>query len=163
MFSQLTRRAFLFLALSCLPLMAGGDPNRKFSVTFHIETDANDNPKMVFSQVVQGKQRVFRRLPDLSSRDIEGYKRIPAVSGGGFGVVFKLKESAAKRWQAITTANINRWVVSQINGRVVDGFVIDQPIRDGVVVVWKELTEEDFVLLRKEFEEIGAQKAQVKP
>jgi len=143
--------------LSCLPLMAGGDPSRKFSVTFHMETDANDNPKMVFPQAVLGRQRVFRRLPDLSSRDIEGFKRIASGGNEGMGVVFKLKETASKRWQAVTSTNINRWVVSQVNGRVVDAFVVDQPIGDGLVVIWKGLTEEDLVLLKKEFTEIGVE------
>jgi hypothetical protein len=143
--------------------MAGGDPNRKFSVTFHMETDANDNPKMVFPQAVLGRQRVFRRLPDLSSRDIEGFKRIATDGKEGKGVIFKLKETSAKRWQAVTSANINRWVVSQVNGRVVDAFVVDQPIGDGLVVVWKGLTEEDLVLLKKEFTEIGDEKPKEKP
>lgn len=163
MSSRLTRRMFLLFALTCLPVMAGSSPNRNAAVSFHVETDANDNPKMVFAQTVQGQQRMFRRLPDLSGRDLAGFRRIRAVGGNGAGAMFRLKESAAKRWQALTTSNINRWVISQVNGRVVDGFVIDQPINDGVVVIWKDLSEADLALLEKEFPQLDAKQPSKKP
>lgn len=150
------------LGVMVMPLLAGGSAARSSFVTVHVETESSDNPKMVFVQAVQGVPRTFRRMPDLSNRDIVAYKRIPAVGGAGSGAVFQLKEAAAKRWQALTTAGVNRWVVTQVNGRVVDGFVIDQPVSDGLIVVWKGLTEADLAVLQKEFPEIGADKAKRK-
>ncbi len=135
---------------------AAGKKETKASVSFHMETDENDNPKMIFPQVVGGKTRYFRRMPEISTKDIQSFAPFPADGGGGdYGVVFILKGNAAKRLQAITNINQNRWMLAQINGRVVDAVLIDKQVDDGRMVIWKEAMLADITLLDEAFPRVG--------
>lgn len=145
------------ILLSLAPaVFAGGKKENKVSVTFHMETESTDNPKMIFPQLANGQTRYFRRLPDISTKDIVSFSPFPSEIGDGYGAVFKLKGNAASRLAALTNANQGRWMISQVNGRVVDGVMIDKQVDDGVVVVWKGLTLPDITLLDKELPRAGA-------
>lgn len=136
---------------------AGGKKEPKVSVTFHMETEATDNPKMIFPQMANGERRFFRRLPEVGTKDIASFNPFPSDFGGDdYGVVFQLKGNAATRLAALTNANQGRWMIAQVNGRVVDGVMIDQQISDGKLVIWKGVTLADINLLDKEFVRTGA-------
>ena len=150
--------ALLMLVVSALTMpavMAGGKPATAASLTFHMETDANDNPKMVFAQMTNGKVRYFRRMPEITTKDVKSFSPFPAASGDGYGILFKLDEAAAKRFSAVTNANQGRWMIAQMNGRVVDGVFIDQTINDGMVVVWKDATLADIKIFDDALPRIG--------
>lgn len=154
-----TRRAALLMmaALALVPsAFAGGKKEPKVAVSFHMETEATDNPKMIFPFLANGKERFFRRLPEISLKDVVSFNPFPSEFGGGdYGIVFRLKGSASNRFAAITTANSGRWMISQINGRIVDGFLIDKPVGDGQIVIWKGVTLEDVALLDAELPRMG--------
>lgn len=132
------------------PLFASGKKENKASVTFHIETDANENPKMIFPQEVGAQTRYFRRMPEIGMKDIASFSPFPSDVGEGFGIVFKLKSNAVNRFAAITAANQGRWLISQVNGRAVDGVIIDKQVNDGFIVIWKGVTLADIKLLDEE-------------
>lgn len=135
---------------------AGGKKQPKLSVTFHMETEATDNPKMIFPQMTNNQRRFFRRVPEIGTRDIVSYNPFPSEFGDGdFGAVFQLKGNVAGRLAAITNANQGRWMISQVNGRVVDGVMIDRQISDGKLVIWKGLTLADVALLDEELGRTG--------
>lgn len=138
------------------PALAGGKASRKASVTFHMQTDATENPKMIFAQEMNGQTLYFRRSPEVSTRDISLYSPFPAEGGAGdFGAVFRLKGSAVGRLSAITNVNQGRWLAAMINGRIVDGVLVDKQIDDGVLVVWRGMTLEDITALDKTLARIG--------
>lgn len=150
--------ALLMLVVSALTMpaaLAGGKASTAASLTFHMETDANDNPKMVFAQLTNGKMRYFRRMPEVTTKDVQAFSPFPAESGEGYGIVFKLNDAAAKRLAAVTNANQGRWMIAQMNGRVVDGVFIDQTINDGIVVVWKDATLADVKIFDDSLPRIG--------
>ena len=155
----MTRRFAAILVLSamlpCLPAMAGGSAKNKASITFHLETDASDNPKMIFPQLANGQTRYFRRMPEIGIKDMVSFTPFQAENGEGLGLVFRLKENASRRWSAITNTNQRRWMIANLNGRIVDGVVIDRQVDDGVLVVWKGATAEDLVLLDKALPRTG--------
>lgn len=148
----------MMLVLAFTPsLFAGGKKEPKTSVTFHMETEGTDNPKMIFPQMANGQKRFFRRLPDISTKDIATFNPFPSEFGGDdYGIVFQLKRPAATRLAALTNLNQGRWMISQINGRVVDGVIIDQQIGDGRIVIWKGVKIGDIALLDKELTRTGA-------
>jgi hypothetical protein len=150
--AALLMTAVLILSPSAL---AGGKKEGKASVTFHMETEATDNPKMIFPQMANGQRRFFRRLPDIGTKDVLSFSPFPSEVGGDYGVVFKLKGNAVNRLAAITSANSGRWMISQVNGRVVDGFLIDKQVTDGVVVVWKGVTLQDIALFDEQLPRVG--------
>ena len=147
----------LLLAASTLITFAqaAGKRGEKASVSFHLETEASDNPKMIFPQVqANGQTRYFRRMPEIATKDVLSFSPFPA-DDGSYGIVFRLKENAARRLAAVTNANQGRWLVSMINGRVVDGVLIDKQVDDGLAIVWKGGTLADITLFDEKMPRIG--------
>ncbi|GAA5118805.1 hypothetical protein JIN84_22625 [Luteolibacter yonseiensis] len=155
----MNRRFAAFLMLAFLALapsaFASGKKESKASITFHMETEATDNPKMIFPQLANGQQRYFRRMPEIGTKDIVSFSPFPSEAGD-YGVVVRLKSNAAARLSAITNANQGKWMISQVNGNVVNGFLIDKQVDDGVVVIWQGVTLADITLLDEELPRTGA-------
>ena len=91
----------------------------------------------------------------MSLRDVISFTPFPAEGGQGFGLVLKLKATAVNRLAAITAANQGRWLISQVNGRAVDGVMIDKPVNDGFIVIWKGVSDADIAILDEELPRIG--------
>jgi hypothetical protein len=135
----------MLLVFALAPVVvAGGKADTKATLSFHMETEATDNPKMIFEQLVNGQARYFRRMPEITTKDVESFNPFPSDAGGDdYGIVFKLKDNATKRLAALTNLNQGRWLLAQINGRVVDGVLIDKQVDDGFSVIWKGATLAD--------------------
>ncbi len=149
---------FLALHLGVDSAMAAGDKKQAAVISFHIETEATDNPKMIFPHEVFGRQRVFRRIPELSTKDFVAFSPFPAEDQASYGVVFQLKENARRRFAAITSISQGKWLVCQAFGRIVDGVMVDQAVDDGAVVVWKGLSLDEIHEMDKTIPRIGENK-----
>ena len=136
-------------------LHASGKKEAAASVSFHIETDANDNPKLIFPQLTNGQTRHFRRMPEITTKDIVSFRPFPSEIGGDYGVMFQLKDHSTKRLAAVTNMNSGRWLVAQLNGRIVDGVLIDKQIDDGFIVIWKGVTLPDIAILDESIPRTG--------
>jgi len=153
----------MLVCLALAPaLLAGGKKEPKIQISFHLETEATGNPKMIFPQRVAGQIRYFNRMPEISSKDIASYAPFPSSAEESYGAVFTLKDHVRNRLAAITNANQGRWVIAQINGRVVDGFIIDKQVDDGRVVVWKGISLADFTIFDEEMPRTGEEKKRKK-
>ena len=147
----------VMIVLAIAPsVYASGKKNDKCSVTFHIQREAGDDPKMVFPQLTNGKTLYFQRVPEFSLANMVAFSPFPADIGEDYGVAFKLKGNVATRLSAITNINQGKWMISQINGRVVGGVMIDKQVDDGVLVIWKGVTLADIALLDAALPRIGA-------
>lgn len=143
----------MMLVLALTPqLMAGSKREPKSMVSFHLEADATDNPRLISKpQTIGGKETYFRRTAEITTKDLEAFTPFPSDTGGDdYGVVFTLNSRAAKRLAAITNANQGRWIISQVNGRIVDGLLIDKPVEDGRLVIWKGVSLADIHGLDKD-------------
>lgn len=150
--ARLTALMILVLLAVAPSAWAGGKADAKSIVSFHMETDANDNPKLIFPQEIGGKVRYFRRLPEVSSRDIVAFNPFPSeVGGDDYGIMFQLNDNAAGRYAALTNANAGRYLLAGINGRIVDVVTIDTEVKDGFVVVWKGATLADIKSFEKDW------------
>ncbi len=145
------------LGLCVCGAQAGGKKNT-VKISFHIETEATDNPKMIFPHQMFGQQRYFRRIPEISAKDLVAYTPFPADDQASYGAVFQLKGTARRRLAAVTTTNIGRWLVCQAFGRIVDGVLIDEPVDDGVIVIWRGLSLEEIRELDKSIDRVGEKK-----
>ncbi|MEY3394009.1 MAG: hypothetical protein RL346_245 [Verrucomicrobiota bacterium] len=146
------------LLLAWMPsLWAGGDKDLA-QVTFHLETEASDNPKVIFPYELLGKQRFFRKVPEITSKDFEAFHPFPSEDQASYGILIKLKGGAGKRLTAVTTANQGKYMVCQAFGRLTDGLLIDQPVNDGMLVIWKGLVLEEIRELDKVIPRIGEKK-----
>ena len=147
---------FLIVGLLVSPAaFASGKKEIKSSVSFHIETESTDNPKMIFPQLTNGETRYFRRLPEVSTKDIVSFSPFPSDVGEDYGLILRLKTTAVTRLAAVTAANQGRWLVAQLNGRILDGVMIDKQINDGFIVIWKGVTLADMTLLDATMPRIG--------
>jgi hypothetical protein len=141
-FGALPMRFLFFIAcvlLMAQPLLASGD-KKSSGIAFHLEADQSDHPKMTFTHVIGGKQRWFQRAAELTEKDVAAFAPFPAEDPSTYGVVFKLTRRGANRLAAFTAANKGRWLVATVNGRVVDGVVIDRQVTDGMIVIWQGIT-----------------------
>lgn len=149
--------AVLMMAILALSssLFAGGKKEEKITITFHLETEATDNPKMIFRHETNGQARYFYRSPEIFLKDVVSFRPFPSEVGEDYGIIFKLKSNAANRLNAITNLNQGRWMIAQFNGRMVDAVIIDKPISDGFIVIWKGIRLEDTQALDKQLPRIG--------
>lgn len=155
----------LAAAMAFLPSLpqahAGGKKAPKFSVSFHIQTHQGEGPKMVFKQLVAGQERWFRIIPEITTKDVQAYRTF-ASEIGDFGLELQLNDRARKRLFTFSSTNIGKWLLAQANGRVVDGVKIDQPIRDGRIVIWKGISAQEVRALEGTLPYIGETPAQFK-
>lgn len=150
------------LAFLCLvpAAYAGGKKEDAPVISFHIETEATDNPKMIFPLQVGGQVRYFRLLSEISAKDVAAFSPFPDNLGGEtYGVALQLKATAARRLSAMTATNQGKWMVSRVNGIPRDGVLIDKQIDDGFLVIWKNVTLQEINIWDKETPRIGAKDA----
>ena len=144
-------RIILVLLLSIVPSWAGDKKGKNMAVSFHLETDVNNNPKMIFEQNIGGKKRYFSRSPEFSTKDITAFSPFLSDNQNDYGIVFQLRKSGASRLENITMANQGKMLIAAVNGRVVDGVIIDQSVKDGVLVVWNGIQEREI----KEYDKLA--------
>jgi hypothetical protein len=146
---------FSFLAL---PASAGGKKSDKTAISFHLEADANENPKMVAPALVGGRERLFRRVPEIAMREIAAFAPFKANDGVSQGVMLQLKPNGARRLSAITNTNPDRYLLASVNGRNVDATLIDGQINDGILVIWSGVSVLDIEQFDKLLPRIGEEK-----
>lgn len=139
-------------------VMAGGNKGKKVDLSFHIETEASDNPKMIIPHKVMGNQRFFRRIPEVSSSDFSAFSPFPSDDQASYGVILQLKDNARRRLAAVTQTSSGKWLVCKAFGRIVDGVLVDDPVEDGLIVVWKGLSIEEIGQLDGALPRIGEKK-----
>lgn len=122
----------------------------KAVISFHVEAQNTDNPKMVFPLTMQDQKRVFSRMPDFTLKDMASFRPFPSKNGEDmFGTVIYLKPHAAKRLSMVSNANQGRWLAAKVNGRTIDVVIINDQINDGTLVIWDNLTLADLASMEK--------------
>lgn len=149
----------IFLLLLCLtPTWAGDKKGKNMAVSFHLETDINNNPKMIFEQNIGGKKRYFSKAAEISTKDVVAFSPFLSDNQNDYGIVFQLRKSATDRLENITTANQGKMLVAAVNGRIVDVVMIDKPVNDGFIVIWNGVQEAELKEYDKLAPRIGEKK-----
>ena len=113
---------------------------------------------MIFPHEVMGKQRFFRRIPEVSSIDYVAFSPFPSDDQASYGVILQLKDNARRRLAAVTQISSGKWLACKAFGRIVDGVLVEDPVDDGVVVIWKGLSIEEIGQLEEALPRIGEKK-----
>lgn len=143
----MTRRLILSLlafAIVTPSAFAMGKRPEKNRLTFHLQGDVSDGPKMVFPLPMGSKKRYFRKSPITFTKEIVSLKHFVA-DDGTFGATFSFDKAAAGRIATLTTSNQDKWLVAMLNGRPVDAVFIDKPIRDGRLVIWQGIKQVEII------------------
>lgn len=140
------------------PLLAGDKNDGANAVSFHLETDNANNPKMIFERQIGGKMHYFQKSPDFTHKDMVAFSPFMADNQVDFGVVLQLRSRAATRLANITTANQGKMLLATCNGRVVDVVKIDEPVTDGFLVIWNGIQDAEIKQWDKVAPRIGQKK-----
>lgn len=137
----------IFLPQPGAPLQAG-DGKQKHTFAFHEEGVATDGENKVFPHSVAGQEKFFRMTPFLTHMDFDGFVPFRA-EGGGFGAAFVLNRHGKVKLDQITTARQGSHILASIDMKPADVMVVDRPVKDGVIVLWKGLGPEHIQYLEK--------------
>lgn len=141
----------LTLATSGLFCLGSGKRGEGVLVTFHLETSKEEWPK--FAQAVKmgdpAQQFYFKLTPAFTDVDILWYYPFISKDGVTYGAAFKLKDGPTERLISLTSDPVYR---GKLLGAHVQPLTsksqplqsylqIDRRITDGVLVIWKDLTD----------------------
>lgn len=145
------RIAAVLLLAAILPNVHGaGAKDAKASVSFHLQAEVIDNPKMIFPLMVEDRKLFFRRMPEFQTKDFASYKALPNRDNPQvYDLVLKLKPHTAKRLALISNANRGKWIAAQLNGRSSGAVMINEQVDDGILVIWSTATLADLATLEK--------------
>ena len=121
-------------------LVAAGKKAPPLTVSFHLQANPGESTKTVFKQLTAGKEITYRTVPEISTRDITAFRSFPSDDGQSYGAVFQLNKVAANRLRTVSTAHRGKFLLAVVNGQVRDAVVIDKPVSDGLIVIWKWIT-----------------------
>jgi hypothetical protein len=129
------------------PLQAG-DGKQKHTFAFHEEGAATDGENKVFPHNVAGTEKYFKMTPTITHMDFEGFVPFRA-EGGGFGAAFVLSRHGKVKLDQLTTSRQGSHLLATVDMKPADVMVVDRPIKDGVIVLWKGLGPEHIQYLEK--------------
>ncbi len=138
-----------------LPAQASGKKSPPASVSFHLEGSAAEAPQFARAFNTVAGSKYFRKVPEISSKNIESFSPFPADDERTYGLVFKLNEQGARRLNEITTMNQGKLLLSLVNGQPIGVVRIDKPVSDGILVVWSGITEQEIKLYDRIAPRIG--------
>lgn len=143
----MTRRiilSILAISMAAPAALAMGKRPEKNRLTFHIEGDITDGPKMVFPLDMGNKKRFFKKSPITFTKEIVSLKHF-MTDDGTFGAAFTFDKAASRRIAALTNSNQDKWLVAMLNGRAVDAVFIDRPVTDGKLVIWQGIQQVEII------------------
>lgn len=145
---------FLALAVCCLTACSALDKKPKVVITVHSQGSDMDNPKTIFRRQIEGRTMVFKILPEFSQQCIAGIHPFPAADGT-FGLAMKLDFKGTNSLDIVTRMGRGGYLMSMVNGTVVDYVQIDKPVTDGIFTIWRGLPQELVTELEKKYPPIS--------
>lgn len=131
----------LIALLAPVAVSASGKKTPPASITFHMEGSAAEAPKFARKVRTLAGEKYFRKVPEVATRDIVAFSPFPADDKTTYGLVFKLNKQAQRRLQAVTSANRGKLLLALVNGQAMGVVRIDKPVTDGMLVIWKGVTQ----------------------
>ena len=136
-------------ALAAMPA-AAGDGKQKHSFAFHAEGDRKDGAERTFMHEIAGREVYFRMVPEITHMDFDGFVPFRADDGTSYGAAFVLNRHGSLKLNQLSTARQGTYVAASVDMQLADYMVIDKPIKDGVIILWRGLTAEHVQYLEKE-------------
>ena len=135
---------------------ANGKKRPPVSITFHFEADSSEGRKLSIPAETPMGTKYIQKSPSFSTKDFIAY--YPFVSpheGAMYGVSLQLDKGAAMRLKALSTENIGKYIVVNINGKVVDMLYVDGEVDGRVITVWRGVDPEILAMVNPLMPRIG--------
>lgn len=159
------RRRITLALLACVGLTLVSNSKRgsgaPILLSFHLETTADEYPD--FAQAIKmgnpAQQFYFSKMPLVTDHDIAWFYPFLADDGATYGVAFKLNRKGTDvLLQASTTPSnqgkliaANVQAISRKQGMIRTYIQIDRGSTDGVLVIWKGLSDEHLRIFTQRF------------
>lgn len=150
----------LLLVLFILPATAphssaSGKKAPPASISFHMEGSAAEAPKFARKIKTLAGEKYFRKVPEVSTKDIVAFSPFPADDNRTYGIVFKLNPQASRRLNGATTMNRGKLLLALVNGQALGVVRIDKPVNDGMLVIWSGIAQQEIKLYDQVAPRIG--------
>lgn len=155
----------LFLLATAMWCPGMGKQYKLYLVTFHIEGEETDNPKMITPVKLgqEHRQYFFSKIPSFTDNDIQWFYPFSAADGVSFGAAFRMKEHATVELKAVSLTNQGKLLGIRCSDAPLQAVLIDKPIDDGVVVIWSGLQQRHLQEFRKRFPHVDDYKPKAGP
>jgi hypothetical protein len=147
--------ALLIIPASTVTSWASGKKTPPASISFHMEGSAAEVPKFARKVKTLIGEKYFRKVPEVSTKDIVAFSPFPADDKNSYGVIFKLNSKATQRLNTSTTMNRGKLLLALVNGQALGVVRIDKPVKDGMLVIWSGIKQQEIKLYDKVAPRIG--------
>lgn len=148
------RHSVRWIAVFCLCFLFLGAA-RKSAVTVRCYTESSASELPDFTRTVKlaylGRTTKIGKMASISESHIDDVRTFKAKDGS-MGAYFKLSDIGRFALETASSQYLGRALVIYVNNRQVIDLVIDKKIDDGVLVIPFGLTENEALLLEKNFE-----------
>lgn len=152
-----------FLAAAGLMLLGSGQRSGSapILISFHLETNGDDWPK--YAEAIKmgspAKQYYFRKMPVATDQEIVWFYPFLAEDGATYGAAFKFNQHGTELLSQVSGTPTNQGKLLAVNlqpisskqGPVRSYIQIDRTVNDGIVVIWKDLTDEHLRVFAQRF------------
>ncbi len=138
---------------ACLLLMGAGKQADSFIITIHEEATADEVPKFA-TPVKLGtemRQYFFKRVPTFTDRDVAYFYPFISQDGATFGAGLKLTPKATEALKAHSLTHQGKLLGIRVSNAPYNAVMIDQPVDDGVIVIWQGLAKAHLKAFEKKF------------
>jgi hypothetical protein len=135
---------------------ANGKKRPPISITFHFETDSVEGKKLSIPAETPMGTKYIQKSPSFTTNDFIAY--FPFVSPheeAGYGVALQLNKTAAMRLKALSVENVGKYIVVNINGKVVDMLYVDGEVDGRVITIWRGVDPQILELVNPMLPRIG--------
>ena len=135
---------------------AKGKKRPPVSITFHLEANSLEGRKLSIPAKTPMGTKYIQKSPSFSTKDFIAY--YPFVSpheNEMYGVTLQLGKAAAMRLKALSAANKGKYIVANINGKVVDMIYVDREVDGRVITIWRGVDPRFLALVNPLIPKIG--------
>ncbi|MGJ8656928.1 MAG: hypothetical protein ACSHX6_10805 [Akkermansiaceae bacterium] len=135
---------------------ASGKKAPPVSITFHLEASSLEGKKLSIPAKTPMGTKYIQKSPSFTTKDFIAY--YPFVSpheNEMYGVTLQLRKTAATRLKMISAANKGKYIVVNINGRVVDMLFVDKMVDGRVITIWRGVDPQFLALVNPLIPKIG--------
>ncbi len=147
----------ILVSLILIPSLgfASGKKAPPASISFHMQANAAEAPRFAREVQTLAGRKFFRKIPEVSTKDIVAFSPFPADDNRTYGIVFKLNSAASRRLQSVTNMNRGKLLLALVNGQALGVVRIDKPVKDGMLVIWSGIQQQEIKLYDQVAPRIG--------
>lgn len=145
-----------FSFLNAHDASAKGKNRAKVMISFHLETTNVQNKELAIEADTQMGKKFIEKFPIFITSNFTAYYPFQSPHEGElYGVSLQLNQKSAARLKSISAENKGKYIVANVNGKVVDMIYIDKQVDGRVITIWRGLDPAILKLVNPILPQIG--------